>query len=671
MKQSLRNQLYNTVVECRRLLERDFSGQIEGTYGVHADGTFEPIEQLKHLDAVGRADRRAIEAYVEHEKAIGATQSQAQERYIRESAFTFLNRLAAFKLMEYPSRALIQPSIEGMEHAKGFRQFAMLSPAALRGEPDGGYRLYLELLFDDLSQTLGALFDRTVPTSILFPTQSCLQEVLALLNNPELASIWGEDETIGWIYQYFTPGELREEARKASSSPRNSYELAFRNQFYTPHYVVAFLVDNTLGRLWWEMREGETRLVQRCQYLIRPDPIHEDGLTIDDLRLTDEQTIENRKSQIVNREKRDPRKLRILDPASGSGHYLLYCFDLLLTIYEEAYDDPDLGPALRSDYGDREAFRRAIPKLILEHNLYGVDIDLRAVQIAELALWLRAQRAYAEMGFKMSDRPPIDEIHAVCAEPMPGEYDLLGEFSRDLKPSILSKLVLDIWEKMKLAGEAGSLLKIEQEIEEAIQDAHQKLASMPPGVQLRLFGPEEPQQLQFNPKDLDDETFWDQAGDRVVETLRAYAQRAGNGKRVMRRLFARDAEQGIAFVDVMRRRYDVVLMNPPFGAASEGSKDYIKQAYPRTKNDLYAAFVERGLELLRPPSTEIGTRGGYLGAITSRTGFFLSSFQTWREEILLEEAQMIAMADLGYGVLDTAMVETAAYVLEKTEGSDD
>jgi hypothetical protein len=534
-----------------------------------------------------------------------------------------------------------------MEHAKGFRQFAMLSPAALRGEPDGGYRLYLELLFDDLSQTLGALFDRTVPTSILFPTQSCLQEVLALLNNPELASIWGEDETIGWIYQYFTPGELREEARKASSSPRNSYELAFRNQFYTPHYVVAFLADNTLGRLWWEMREGETRLEEECDYLVKRKSVKRESV------------------------KRDPRKLRILDPASGSGHYLLYCFDLLLTIYEEAYDDPDLGPALRSDYGDREAFRRTVPKLILEHNLHGVDIDLRAVQIAELALWLRAQRAYAEMGFKMSERPHIDEIHAVCAEPMPGEYDLLGEFSRDLKPSILSKLVLDIWEKMKLAGEAGSLLKIEQEIKEAIQDAHQKLASMPPGVQLRLFGPEEPQQLQFNPKDLDDETFWDQAGDRVVETLRAYAQRAGNGKRVMRRLFARDAEQGIAFVDVMRRRYDVVLMNPPFGAASEGSKDYIKQAYPRTKNDLYAAFVERGLELLRPPSTEIGTRGGYLGAITSRTGFFLSSFQTWREEILLEEAQMIAMADLGYGVLDTAMVETAAYVLEKTEGSDD
>jgi type I restriction-modification system DNA methylase subunit len=104
-------------------------------------------------------------------------------------------------------------------------------------------------------------------------------------------------------------------------------------------------------------------------------------------------------------------------------------------------------------------------------------------------------------------------------------------------------------------------------------------------------------------------------------------------------------------------------MNPPFGAASVDSKDYIKNAYPRTKNDLYAAFVERGLELLR--------EGGTLGAITSRTGFFLTSFQKWREEILLKETQLIALADLGYGVLDTAMVETAAYVLRKGDTADE
>ncbi len=97
-------------------------------------------------------------------------------------------------------------------------------------------------------------------------------------------------------------------------------------------------------------------------------------------------------------------------------------------------------------------------------------------------------------------------------------------------------------------------------------------------------------------------------------------------------------------------------MNPPFGEPSTASKMSLTSAYPRTKNDVYAAFVERGLSLLYPK--------GLLGAITSRTGFFLSSFRKWREDILLQEAQLTVFADLGYGVLDTAMVETAAYCLE-------
>ncbi|MFZ5915462.1 MAG: Eco57I restriction-modification methylase domain-containing protein [Chloroflexota bacterium] len=681
MDKALRNDLYNTVVQCRQLLEQDLALQLEGAYGVHADGAVEPLEALKHLDAVGRADRRAIEAALRHEKASGAGRKDAVERFLRESAFTALNRLAALKLMEHPSRALIQPSVGAGEQSKGLQQLSLVSPEATRAQTDpstglgagGGYRLYLELLFDDLAQTLGVLFDRTAPTSILFPSQVCLQQILALLNNPALAPAWAEDETIGWIYQYFTPGELREKARKASSAPRDSHELAFRNQFYTPRYVVAFLTDNTLGRLWWAMRGGKTKLSEQCKYLIRPDRVNERELTIDDSRLTGDGAIDNRKSPIRNPV--DPRELRILDPACGSAHFLLYCFDLLLTIYDEAYDDLDLGPALQADYPNRAGFGQAVPRLILERNLHGIDIDPRACQIATLALWLRAQRAWAEMGLKIRDRPRIEQVHIVCAEPMPGEYDLLGEFVRDLKPAVLGNLLREMWDRMKLAGEAGSLLKIEQEIAEAVRKSREALASLPPGVQLTLrlgsgqalFGPEQPQQLalRLDPRDLDDAAFWDNAESRVVEALRAYARQATVDQQVSRRLFADDAIQGMAFIDLLQRPFDVLLMNPPFGAASLASKAYIQKAYPRTKNDLYAAFVERGLELLRAPSAALGTGGGYLGAITSRTGFFLTSFQKWREEILLKEAQLIALADLGYGVLDTAMVETAAYVLQK------
>jgi type I restriction-modification system DNA methylase subunit len=103
--------------------------------------------------------------------------------------------------------------------------------------------------------------------------------------------------------------------------------------------------------------------------------------------------------------------------------------------------------------------------------------------------------------------------------------------------------------------------------------------------------------------------------------------------------------------------FDVVVMNPPFGALASDTKDQLAKIYPRSKNDLLAIFVERGLEMLRT--------GGRLGAITSRTCFFLSSYQKWREQVVLGIGKPEAMADLGHGVMDDAMVEAAAYVLEK------
>ncbi len=637
MDKSKRNCLRLTITKCRKLLEDDYARQLEGKYGVHTDGTIEDFGKLPLLGDNGKAERQIIEATLTHEETSGISSSEAVERFTRESAFTTLNRLIALKLMEHPNRKLIQESIAKGDQSKGFQQFSMISPVALQGEQDGGYRLYLKLLIDDLSKGVGILFDNRQPQSILFPSQTSLPDLLEILNQEELKTVWGEDETIGWMYQFFTPPELRDQARKESAAPRNGYELSFRNQFYTPRYVVEFLADNTLGRIWYEMRQGNTKLIDQCEYLIRP-PDH----------------------PIPHREKRDPRTFRIIDPAGGSGHFLIYCFDLLETIYHEAYADEDLGLALQEAYPSRAEFVNDVPRLIVENNLYGIDIDLRATQIASLAIWLRAQRAFSELNIPIRKRPLITKTNIVCAEPMPGNFTMLGEFLRDLRPRILGNLVRDVWDQMVLAGEAGSLLKVEQALRGAIQETHKAWQNMPEPQQLSLFGEEsKPVQMALDLFEIKDEAFWDEVDARVLQALQAYAQQASGGEGISRRLFAHDAEQGFAFVDILQEPFDVVLMNPPFGAASINSKDYIKHHYPRTKNDLYAAFVERGLELLRPC--------GYLGAITSRTGFFLKSFQKWREEILLQESQFITMADLGYGVLDTAMVETAAYVIEKKE----
>lgn len=153
----------------------------------------------------------------------------------------------------------------------------------------------------------------------------------------------------------------------------------------------------------------------------------------------------------------------------------------------------------------------------------------------------------------------------------------------------------------------------------------------------------------------EDMAQWQKAETRLREALTDYARAARST--YQGRLFAEDALQGLRMIDHCREVFDVVVMNPPFGALASATKAAMTKAYPNSKNDLLAIFVERGLELMRDSAR--------IGAITSRTCFFLSSFQKWREAVVLGGAKPEVMADLGYGVMDDAMVEAAAYVLEK------
>jgi len=608
LNQELRKKLQAMVVKARRLLEDDIWGQLEGTYGISASRKFEETDKVAGLSENPRLaqERAEIEAAIRHEAttATNGKMSEAVARFVRETAFTHLNRLAAFKIMEH--RKLIKESVGQGLDSEGFRIFQQVCPEYCRTAPDRGYQRYLQLLCDEVSTSVRVLFDQALPHSIIFPSQATLKALLELLNDSELAGIWPQEETIGWIYQYFTPKELREKAHKESPHPRNSYELAFLNQFYTPAYVVRFLTDNTLGRLWYEIRRGDTRLADQCAYMVR--------------RLGE---------TTPEWPARDPRSIRVLDPACGSGHFLLYAFDLLATMYEE------------EGYPKHE-----IPGLILEHNLYGIDIDLRATQITALALYLKALGYHREAS--------IEKLNIVCAEPMPGNRELFKEFLSNLQSPTLERIAQHIWTEMELAGEAGSLLKPDEKLRRIIARERTAWEKRPEGVQLGMWGTGKAAQLDFS--DVTDEMFWVMVENRLLQHLADYADTMANGRAVSRRLFAHDGVQGIRFLEVLRQSYDVVLMNPPFGAPSKPSKAYVDENYPLSKNDVYAAFVEKGLGMLRP--------GGRLGAITSRTGFFLSSFQKWREQVLLKKATLTVMADLGAGVLDTAMVETAAYCLE-------
>jgi hypothetical protein len=638
MDKATRNAIERATQQARKLLDEDFSSQLEGTFDVLRSGVIAPKGGV-HLSARQQFQRDKIVVAIEHKCAAGTTGVDAVTDYVRDAAFTTLNRFVALKMLE--TRQLVQECITKGEQSGGYREFCGMAPGIALLPDAAGYRLYVESLFDEFSTEIKVLFDRRDAASVLWPKRQTFEALLTILNASDLSGVWGEDETIGWVYQFFNSGEERRKMRDKSQAPRNSRELAVRNQFFTPRYVVQFLVDNTLGRLWLEMYGEQTTLIKLCEYLVR---------------FSDETA--------QPRARKDPRELRILDPACGSGHFLLYSFDLLLAIYEEAWSIEGASPrseltgrTLREDYPNLADLRRVAPRLIVEHNLHGVDIDPRCAQIAALALWLRAQRAWKEIGVAAADRPRFHRTHIVVAEPMPGDAVLVDEFAARLDPPLLRDLFKKMVGETRLAGELGTLLRLEDGIAAELRQAREQFARQRqttgflPGIEPMV------RQGSLDLSGISDDDFFHEAEARIVGALRAFAETADGSASVQRRLFLGDAAQGIALIDLVRTRFDVVLMNPPFGACSLPAKREFEKSYPRTKNDVYAAFVERGIELLHSH--------GLLGAITSRTGFFLSSFQKWREEILLKEAPPVVFADLGYGVLDSAMVEVAAYCLEK------
>lgn len=624
--QTTRNRLQRFVNDARRVLEEEFTRQLQNDYGMDPNaGTVAELASLRHINDAQRETARILRDTLAHYCAGSDMDArQGLDCIVREQAFTLLNRLGALRMAE--ARGLLVESVGNSFQAKGFQLYARLTGTGL-GETGDAYRTYLFSVFDELAQDLPGLFDRYSPQGRLFPREAALLQVLNLINDADIAPLWSEDETIGWIYQYFNSKEERKAMRDASQAPRNSRDLAVRNQFFTPRYVVEFLVDNTLGRLWFNATGGKTHLRERCQYLL----------------------VKHDETPQAANKLRDPRTLKLLDPACGSMHFGLYAFDVFAEIYREAWAwEQQQGPGsldvsvqpqaalmpLCQTYTDHDAYLRDVPRLIIEQNIYGVDIDPRAVQIASLALWLRAQRAWHDAGVKAKDRPLIGHGHVVSAIAPPTERDLRQQFA-----ARLDKRDAELFEKtlqlLKGLPELGVLLQIERELPRLIRQVYV-------GKGTGLFAAQE-------------QESWQQAESRLREALNEFARAAKST--YQGRLFAQDALQGLRLIDLCREVFDVVVMNPPFGAVSLGVKDSVNKSYPKSKNDLLAIFVERGMDLLRS--------NGMLGAITSRTCFFLSSFKKWRESTVLGTANPIVLADLGMGVMDDAMVEAAAYVLEK------
>jgi len=568
-----RTLLEKLVQNGRAWLEDDLASTLAGRYGIDPDGRIEAETQLTltNAEATVRADLVEI---VDHLRSDGENQAGSVDRLVREAAFTHLNRLVAVRVAE--AIGLVPETIAQGTASGGFRDFSEIAPTIATTEW-GRFAAFVGLCADELAADVPALFDPRNPLLELEPTEAALERVVNSLGNLDEA-IWAAPDALGWVYQFFNTGEERRQMRDGSAAPRNSRELSVRNQFFTPSYVVDFLVQNGLGA---HLATGYPDLA-------------------DDLPMLVETPTERRDI--------DLDEVSVLDPACGSGHFLLGAYDVL----EKAWQLAGVDPAA------------AAPRIV--SSLWGVDIDPRVTQIAQAAVIFRARR-YCREG--ELPRPNI-----VCARALPAGSEV-DKFVAGL-PTHVGRAVRAIAEELVDAPVLGPLLKVEERLSREARD---------------VFG------TGVVEGTLAESAAGDMAESAILDALSAIADAATSS--AAERLFAAEAGDAVRFVEAMTRRYTAVLMNPPFGEPVASTKEYLRSAYPWLPKfeDLLAAFVGRGLELSQP---HVGT----CGAITSRAGLFLTTYEKWRREVLLGN-RISALADLGFGVMEQALVEAAAYVLQR------
>lgn len=668
MEQQAKRAIKSLVLELRKKLEDDIAIQLK-RYGF-AGERWLPLERLSHIQQDDQAtiDHFRLKAALEqHLRRIGADPKKAtpQQRgeavdwFVREVAFTHLNRLVALKCLEV--RGLI-PEIISVRQAYGGRSHAHHDYRNAHSDearqPDDAFpaairhicrQVYAEFRF--LFDVGGPATDHPVPAnSIVWPSHPVLKECVGLINGLDDAAghkdgtLWTEDEMIGWIYQFYN-AEQKEAIRKRGR-PRLPAEVAVINQFFTPRWIVKFLVDNTLGRLWLEMHPDSGRVRAKCDYLV-PEPLGagEEGGHGDherEFRLDPDSPINDPKAP-ARREPKRPQDVLLIDPACGTMHFGHYAFEVFQDIYRDARDHGWVS-------GEDALPDQDIPEAILRDNLYGVDIDLRAVQLAGLSLFIKAKTA--------NPRAHIAQLNLVVADavlPADGARQQFLDKYKDDK--VVQDAVRQVLEDMANVAEVGSLLRVEERLREILvkaghaavedwdQDRLQELPGFDPPVrQLSLAETAGAVPEQWG-------AHYTLA--RLLEDLRAFAAEALQAHNLNAQLFAQEAEKTVHLLDVFLNEYDVVVMNPPYGFTTETAKSLLNSSFPDTSSDLYAAFMERGRDLMK---------NGFVGALVPRTFMYMHSLGDLREKVLLNGNSLIAVAEFGLGTLDDATVRPAGVV---------
>jgi len=565
------------------------------------------IEQVQSKLKLVLADKSAArrecpEAVKDLEKKLKqhSDKKEGEEKLIEKVAYTWFNRFCALRFMDVNqyNRIMVLSPISGQfqpeilaEAKAGYLDETVFNDKArekIQGLLSGSvpsrdgqaeaYRLMIVAVCNNYYRLMPYLFERIEDyTELLMPDDLLSgNSILAYTREAMTPENCESVESIGWLYQFYI-SEKKDQVfadlkKNKKITPEN---IPAATQLFTPHWIVKYLVENSLGRLWM-LNNPSSKVIEQMEYYIKP------ALSANGEKLEEKDFLK------IN----SPEKLKICDPACGSGHMLTYAYDLLYAIYLDANYDPT-----------------DIPELILTKNLYGIEIDERAAELAAFALTMKA----------------------VKGNPLDDSNNRRRFFRNPIKPNICRL------EKVKIDDEA---------LDEYIDFIGQDLFTQDLRVTLTEF--EEADNfgslIQPTLKKVDD----------VLEVLEA--------KDVFGQLFLSETHKSVLKVlnqaDYLSQKYHVVVANPPYmGGKGMNPKmaKWLKDKYPDVKSDLFSAFIVR--------NTKMTLEKGQLGFMTPFVWMFISSYEKLRN-YLINQKTISSLIQLEYSGFDGATVPICTFTIE-------
>jgi Eco57I restriction endonuclease./Putative RNA methylase family UPF0020. len=598
--------LIDHVIKIRTKIERAFDNRFS-RMGFKPDG----VEAIADADDENAARRRHIGGIIAIHQNAGKDYKDARKEAFSECVFTLYNRLAAIKVMETKE---LFPEVLRTRAENGNLSFK--HHAWLEEHPDErcsermGLKHFMRDEFKALSERL-PIFRDDYPYDLL-PTADELHDIIAAFNaiddDPDLGpDTWKGDDILGWQYENFNTAEKF--ALKQSGDKTEHDKVSLQSQVYTPRWTVKFLVDNSLGRLYLEMYP-DSKMV---------DLKNEDG--------TPKYLIANAPKKQI-RTSKALTELRVIDPACGSGNFLIYAFIILYDMYEDQI----------ANYGATYS-RRDIPKLIIENNIYGVDLDERAVQISQIALLIKAW----EVGGKRGHMP--DHINIVSSHfTLPPYSEVEGAFVKDNRwDENQKKAVEAIWNDLRNAYKFGTLVRVEEKLKEL----------RPNYAEQNLFFGQDKVDIDFR-------------ADVAVTLKEQVSLVAENSKDDYA---SRQVRNALTFFNIISNEYDVAVANPPYTDSADFGpelKAFINENYSKPYKvnvNLYATFIKRCFDL-----TDCD---GKIAMIHPMTFMYIKTFEGTRK-LILEKSHINLFVEYGLSNLfGSIMVDPAFYVLDKKASSSD